>query len=179
MASYIHACFEAVAESPCFGPVYVRRDWLRGYVDLTLFKTASHHIAAMSSSVNVKSTVSTVSMSYGKVKLVLEHDVPQAPQPEAPEVHVRVPNIRDTVKDKISNGAIIVHESRQPLTDRYFSMMICHAQEKQKFQVTGSFGMWNEAAEQALVTTLMRSKRASKQCNEYACSQRHQGHRGG
>ncbi|CAE7244131.1 comta [Symbiodinium sp. CCMP2592] len=93
----------------------------------------------MSYNVNVKGTVS---MSDGKVSLVLEHDAPQ---------------------DKISNGTIMVHESRQPLTDRTLSTMICHAQEKQKFHATGSFGMWNESAEKALVTALLRGKRTSKQ----------------
>ncbi|CAE7786825.1 unnamed protein product [Symbiodinium sp. CCMP2592] len=114
----------------------------------------------MSYSVNVKGTVS---MSSGKVSLVLEHDAPQAPRPGAPDVHTKVTNIRDMIKGKISNGTIMVHESRQPLTDCNLSTMICHAQEKQKFHATGSFGMWNESAGKALVTALLRGKRTSKQ----------------
>ena len=95
----------------------------------------------MSYNVNVKGTVS---MSDGKVSLVLEHDAP-APRAAAPDVYTKVTNIRDMIKDKISNGTIVVHESRQPLTYSALSTLIYHAQEKPKFHVTGSFGVSRES----------------------------------
>ena len=95
----------------------------------------------------------TVSVSEGgKVNLVLEGDVLQSPQPQAPDMPMTVlttNNIRDMTKDKINSGTIAVHETCQPITDRDLSTMIYHAQGKQKFRVTRA-------------TALMRAKRTVK-----------------
>ena len=95
----------------------------------------------------------------GKVNLVLERDVLQSPQPQAPDMRMTVMttnNIRDIIKDKINNGTIAVHETRQPITDHNLSTVIYHTQEQQKFRVTGAFGMWDASAEKALVTARMQ-----------------------
>ena len=64
---------------------------------------------------NVRGTVSV--SEGGKVNLVLERDVLQSPQPQAPDMPMTVMttnNIRDMIRDKISNGTIAIYETRSP-----------------------------------------------------------------
>ena len=89
----------------------------------------------------------TVSMTNGKVNLLLEPDAVRDP----PDVGVREEkiDIREIIKGKITNGEIQIHESRKNMTPRELATMICH-------------GDWDIRAERDLLTALMRPKRNFK-----------------